>query len=147
LLGLERLRVLEEGVHRLGAPTGVARHRIAGVGRLCPPKDLREKVIAVATARARVAFAAATAAPCRDSSPTSACCAAAGCARSTSIARHGFHRAVVHGTPVQPAWRSIGSPAEGFVHGSVHASYLHLHWPGSPPSPPAWRRGLRPDPS
>ena len=86
------------------------------------------------TARARVAFAAATAAPCRDSSPTSARRAAAGCGRSTSIARHGFHRAVVHGTPVQPAWRSIGSPAVGFVHRSVHASYLHLylHWAGQP---------------
>jgi len=24
------------------------------------------------------------------------------------------------------------------VHRSVHASYLHLHWPGGRPSPPAW---------
>ena len=53
---------------------------------------------------------------------------------SRSIARHEFHRTVVHGTPVQPAWRSLGSAAEGFVHRSVHASYvhLHLHWAGQP---------------
>jgi cobyrinic acid a,c-diamide synthase len=52
---------------------------------------------------------------------------------SRSIARHEFHRTVVHGTPIQPAWRSIGS-AEGFVPRSVHASYLHLHldWAGQP---------------
>ena len=23
-------------------------------------------------------------------------------------------------------------PADGFVHGSVHASYLHPHWAGQP---------------
>jgi hypothetical protein len=38
----ELLLGLEEGVHRLGAPTRVARHRIAGAGRVCPPEDLRE---------------------------------------------------------------------------------------------------------
>jgi cobyrinic acid a,c-diamide synthase len=48
------------------------------------------------------------------------------------VAPREFHRTVVHGTPVQPAWRSIGSPAEGFVHRSVHASYLHLRWAGQP---------------
>jgi len=57
-------------------------------------------------------------------SPTSARRAAARRAGSTSIARHELHHTVVHGTPVQPAWPSIGSPAEGFVH--------LLHWAGQP---------------
>jgi cobyrinic acid a,c-diamide synthase len=46
---------------------------------------------------------------------------------------HEFHRTAA--TPPAgstPAWQwSAGSP-EGFVAGSVHASYLHLHWAGSP---------------
>jgi cobyrinic acid a,c-diamide synthase len=48
----------------------------------------------------------------------------------TRVTGHEFHRTVVHGTPAQPAWRSVGPPADGFVYGSVHASYLHLHWAG-----------------
>jgi hypothetical protein len=32
----------------------------------------------------------------------------------------------------------IGSPNERFVHRSVHAPYLNLHWAGTRPSPPAW---------
>jgi cobyrinic acid a,c-diamide synthase len=50
----------------------------------------------------------------------------------TRVAGHEFHRTVVHGTPAPPAWRSVGSPADGFVYGSVHASSLHLHWAGRP---------------
>jgi len=38
----------------------------------------------------------------------------------------------MRGGPAQPAWRSLGTPADGFVHGSVHASYLHVHWAGQP---------------
>ena len=45
----------------------------------------------------------------------------------TRVTGHEFHRTVVHGTPARPAWRTDGSPADGFVYGSVHASYLHLH--------------------
>lgn len=48
------------------------------------------------------------------------------------VAAHEFHRTVVepaHGDP--PAWR-IGDRREGFVHGNVHASYLHLHWAADP---------------
>nr|MBB0997647.1 cobyrinic acid a,c-diamide synthase [Dietzia maris] len=30
-----------------------------------------------------------------------------------------------------PAWTSSAGP-EGFVSGSVHASYLHTHWAGHP---------------
>ena len=46
---------------------------------------------------------------------------------------HEFHRTAVDtggraGTGLGVA---AGGP-EGFVHGGVHASYLHLHWAGSP---------------
>jgi cobyrinic acid a,c-diamide synthase len=34
----------------------------------------------------------------------------------------------------QPAWE-IGGHAEGFVSGSVHASYLHTHWAAFPGIP------------
>jgi cobyrinic acid a,c-diamide synthase len=46
---------------------------------------------------------------------------------------HEFHR--THADPASgqaPAWQwSAGAP-EGFVHGGVHASYLHLNWAGAP---------------
>src|SRR5262249_50062071 len=48
----------------------------------------------------------------------------------TAVRGHEFHRTTV--TPAhspQPAWR-LGTRAEGFVRGAVHASYLHLHWAG-----------------
>jgi cobyrinic acid a,c-diamide synthase len=54
----------------------------------------------------------------------------------TRVRGHEFHRTVA--TPaagLTPAWRwSDPRPAEpeGFVSGSVHASYLHLNWAGSP---------------
>ena len=46
---------------------------------------------------------------------------------------HEFHR--THATPVAgptPAWQWSAAAPEGFVAGGVHASYLHLHWAGSP---------------
>jgi cobyrinic acid a,c-diamide synthase len=50
----------------------------------------------------------------------------------TSVRGHEFHRTRVSpGHSPAPAWR-IGDQAEGFVHGQVHASYLHLHWAGCP---------------
>ncbi|MGY1635643.1 cobyrinate a,c-diamide synthase [Geodermatophilus sp. SYSU D00742] len=55
----------------------------------------------------------------------------------TRVRGHEFHRTVA--TPAAgpaPAWQWVGhqGPAspEGFVTGSVHASYLHLNWAGSP---------------
>ncbi|MGK4580494.1 cobyrinate a,c-diamide synthase [Kitasatospora sp. HPMI-4] len=49
---------------------------------------------------------------------------------------HEFHRTVCEpGSGPQPAWgwRAPDGPrTEGFVQGSVHASYLHLHWAGAP---------------
>jgi cobyrinic acid a,c-diamide synthase len=49
------------------------------------------------------------------------------------VSGHEFHRTAV--TPRagnRPAWQWQGGPAEGFVAGGVHASYLHLHWAGAP---------------
>jgi cobyrinic acid a,c-diamide synthase len=68
---------------------------------------------------------------------------------------HKMHQTVV--TPraaATPAWSWPGGPPEGFVWRSVHASYLALHWAGSPaiasrfvsalqatrPAPSAWSR-------
>ncbi|MFH8986220.1 cobyrinate a,c-diamide synthase [Streptomyces varsoviensis] len=48
---------------------------------------------------------------------------------------HEFHRTVIEpGAGTDPAW-GITHPerrVEGFVQGSVHASYLHVHWAGAP---------------
>jgi cobyrinic acid a,c-diamide synthase len=50
----------------------------------------------------------------------------------TAVRGHEFHRTtLVPGSPAAPAW-SFGGKDEGFVHGGVHASYLHLHWAGYP---------------
>jgi cobyrinic acid a,c-diamide synthase len=58
----------------------------------------------------------------------------------TRVHGHEFHRTVVQaGTRAQGTdagawfWRQSGaSVTEGFVHGQVHASYLHTHWAGIP---------------
>jgi len=50
----------------------------------------------------------------------------------TRVRGHEFHRtAAVPGAGTPPAWQ-WGPTPEGFVHGSVHASYLHLNWAGAP---------------
>ena len=41
-------------------------------------------------------------------------------------------RTAVSGTAAAPAWAWREKPAEGFISGGVHASYLHLHWAGYP---------------
>jgi cobyrinic acid a,c-diamide synthase len=51
----------------------------------------------------------------------------------TRVTGHEFQRTVVHGTPAQPDWCSVGSPADGLVYEPVHASYVHLHQAGRPP--------------
>ena len=54
-------------------------------------------------------------------------------AAGTRVRGHEFHRTV--GTPVagdRPAWQWSAEGSEGFVAGSVHASYLHLNWAGRP---------------
>ncbi|WP_206474050.1 cobyrinate a,c-diamide synthase [Dietzia sp. KRD202] len=65
----------------------------------------------------------------------------------TEVTGHEFHRTAVNppagaagsyadvpstsGPGAAPAWTSSAGP-EGFVSGSVHASYLHTHWAGHP---------------
>lgn len=54
-------------------------------------------------------------------------------AAGTRVRGHEFHR--THADPAagsSPAWQWSPTAPEGFVHGSVHASYLHLNWAGSP---------------
>lgn len=57
-------------------------------------------------------------------------------AAGTRVSGHEFHRTAV--TPpagATPAWAwrgEAGTVLEGFTAGSVHASYLHLHWAGAP---------------
>ena len=56
-------------------------------------------------------------------------------ARGAALTGHEFHRTVVEPAAEAPAWRWDGGGvevAEGFVQAGVHASYLHLHWAGSP---------------
>jgi cobyrinic acid a,c-diamide synthase len=53
--------------------------------------------------------------------------------QGTRLTGHEFHRTTL--TPAAgstPAWAWRDRPAEGFVAGKVHASYLHLHWAARP---------------
>ena len=57
----------------------------------------------------------------------------------TRVTGHEFHRTTVHprsglllSPAAEPAWAWRGADPEGFASGSVHASYLHLHWAGNP---------------
>ncbi|MGR7025083.1 cobyrinate a,c-diamide synthase [Geodermatophilus sp. URMC 62] len=51
----------------------------------------------------------------------------------TRVRGHEFHRThALPGAGATPAWQWSAAGPEGFVSGSVHASYLHLHWAGSP---------------
>lgn len=56
------------------------------------------------------------------------------------VRAHEFHYSVVEpgageGGAASPAWEVAGRGPEGFVRGSVHASYLHLHWAATPDVP------------
>lgn len=57
----------------------------------------------------------------------------------TRVTGHEFHRTTVHprsGLLLSPAaggaWQWRGADPEGFATPAVHASYLHLHWAGTP---------------
>ncbi|WP_163509201.1 cobyrinate a,c-diamide synthase [Fodinicola acaciae] len=51
--------------------------------------------------------------------------------RGVSVTGHEFHRTAVEPAAGPAAW-SYDGRSEGFAIGSVHASYLHLHWAGHP---------------
>ncbi|TVL90745.1 cobyrinate a,c-diamide synthase [Streptomyces sp. SAJ15] len=56
-------------------------------------------------------------------------------AAGTRMRGHEFHRTVVEpGAGPSPAWGVVHPDrrVEGFVQGSVHASYLHVHWAATP---------------
>ncbi len=51
----------------------------------------------------------------------------------TRVRGHEFHRTTaLPAAGATPAWQWSAAGPEGFVAGSVHASYLHLNWAGSP---------------
>ncbi len=51
----------------------------------------------------------------------------------TRVRGHEFHRTTaLPAAGATPAWQWSAAGPEGFVAGSVHASYLHLDWAGSP---------------
>jgi cobyrinic acid a,c-diamide synthase len=61
--------------------------------------------------------------------PSDSVLAAAG----TRVRGHEFHRTSADPpSGPAPAWQWSADGPEGFVHGSLHASYLHLHWAGAP---------------
>jgi cobyrinic acid a,c-diamide synthase len=54
------------------------------------------------------------------------------CAAGTGVHGHEFHYSALEPSAGDlPAWR-LGERDEGFVRGSVHASYLHTHWAATP---------------
>ncbi len=53
-----------------------------------------------------------------------------------SVRGHEFHYSAVEpAAGKRPAWDVVGCAPEGFVAGSVHASYLHTHWAATPEVP------------
>lgn len=62
------------------------------------------------------------------------------CAAGMRVNGHEFHRTELAPAASEPSawlWRSHdgGKVAEGFANARLHASYLHLHWAGSPEIP------------
>jgi cobyrinic acid a,c-diamide synthase len=54
----------------------------------------------------------------------------------TLVRGHEFHYSIVEPEAGQrPAWELAGRGPEGFISGSVHASYLHTHWAAMPEVP------------
>ncbi len=47
--------------------------------------------------------------------------------RGERVRGHEFHRTTVIPRAGDPAWAWVGAAPEGFVHGGVHASFLHTH--------------------
>ena len=54
----------------------------------------------------------------------------------TLVRGHEFHYSIVEPEAGErPAWELAGRGPEGFISGSVHASYLHTHWAAMPEVP------------
>jgi cobyrinic acid a,c-diamide synthase len=54
----------------------------------------------------------------------------------TRVRGHEFHYSAVEpGAGERPAWELEGRGPEGYVVGSLHASFLHLHWAATPEIP------------
>jgi cobyrinic acid a,c-diamide synthase len=54
----------------------------------------------------------------------------------SGVRGHEFHYSTIEpGAGERPAWDLAGRGPEGFVAGSVHASYLHTHWAAMPELP------------
>jgi cobyrinic acid a,c-diamide synthase len=62
----------------------------------------------------------------------------------SGVRGHEFHYSTVEpGAGERPAWDLAGRGPEGFVAGSVHASYLHTHWAATPGLPRRLVRAAR----
>ena len=60
------------------------------------------------------------------------------------IRGHEFHYSTVEPRAGErPAWKLAGHDPEGFVVGSLHASYLHTHWAATPELPRRFVRAAR----
>lgn len=64
--------------------------------------------------------------------------------RGARVRGHEFHYSTVEpGAGERSAWNLAGRGAEGFVAGSVHASYLHTHWAATPELPRRFVRAAK----
>jgi cobyrinic acid a,c-diamide synthase len=116
---------LRADVARLAAAGAPVAAECAGLLYLCERLDglpMCGVLPAAATMTSRLSLGYRTAEP------------AAGSWLGTKPVRgHEFHRTTVEPRAgAAPAWAVQDHAPEGWVHGGVHASYLHLHWAGVP---------------
>ena len=118
-------RALREDVARLAASGAPVAAECAGLLYLCERLDglpMCGVLPAAATMTSRLSLGYRTAVP-----------AAASWVGADPVTGHEFHRTTVEPRAgVTPAWVVQDGAPEGWVAGSVHASYLHLHWAGVP---------------
>ena len=118
-------RGLREDVARLAASGAPVAAECAGLLYLCERLDGLEMcgvLPAVARMTPRLTLGYRTARS-----------ASGGWAGGVEVTGHEFHRTTVEPRAGEtPAWLLEGHAPEGFVRGGVHASYVHLHWAGTP---------------